>query len=129
MGNRVPPPVSTRWKKGQSGNPGGKPRLPEALREMQLIHADELKRVITKYMRMARGEAQVILSDPTTPMMDANILSGLEQGAKNGDLSKFSYLLDRLVGKVSQEMPVSVPVNAAENVPTADLLKKVTDGC
>jgi hypothetical protein len=40
------PPVHTRWKKGQSGNPNGRPKgsglIREALRKAALARADEL---------------------------------------------------------------------------------------
>lgn len=29
----LPPAVSTRWQKGQSGNPGGRPKTPEYLKD------------------------------------------------------------------------------------------------
>lgn len=88
------------WKPGQSGNPGGMPRVPNHLRGIASLTQLEVVKVVSKYARMTRAELQVAAIDPNTPMLEVAIASVFAQSAKNGDYSRLSFLLDRAIGKV-----------------------------
>ena len=88
------------WPKGQSGNPGGKLKLPEALRNIRHLTPIELCKIVSKYARMKRKELQIAVEDQDTPMIDLAIASIFAQSAKNGDYQRLAFLLDRTVGKV-----------------------------
>lgn len=96
---KKPPPVHSRFKPGQSGNPLGRPKLPESLSFIREMTVDEIKRTLAKYMRMTRAELQVAIQDAATPAFDLMVASGIAQGIKTGDYSKISFLLDRTIGK------------------------------
>jgi hypothetical protein len=78
--NRHPPPVETRWKKGQSGNPNGRPkRQPIAEAYLQLLADPE------EALKLARG----ILAK-----------------AQKGDVLAAKEIADRTEGKALQSIQV-----------------------
>jgi hypothetical protein len=79
------PPDHTKFKKGQSGNPKGRPKLPD------------LKELLAKVL----GNA-----DNGTTSAEA-ILSALEQRARRGDVRAAELLLDRAYGKPKQDVDLS----------------------
>ena len=88
------------WKPGQSGNPGGQPRVPDHLRGISSLSQHEVTKVVSKYARMTRSELQAAAQSPDTPMLEVAIASIFAQSAKNGDYSRLAFLLDRAIGKV-----------------------------
>lgn len=89
------------WLPGQSGNPSGRPKLPEELRAIREFTADEIKRVIAKYGRMMAVEVIAMLAEENRgrmPMLDLAIASTL-LAATNGSVAHLSFLLDRAIGK------------------------------
>ena len=87
------PPMANRWKPGQSGNPGGKPKAK--------ITIDSIRRIIEKLSFLSREELQKIVSDPQTPMIELQFASIMAQAAKTGDFSRLNFLMERMVGKVA----------------------------
>lgn len=84
------PPVETRFKPGQSGNPKGRPKsitLSEAYRKMlaQVDETDELKRT----------RAEVLAEQ-------------MYSKAKSGDVSALREIADRVEGKPRQTLALSV---------------------
>ena len=75
--NAPPPPVSGRWKPGQSGNPGGRPKKKPI--------SDGLVRLFAK------------LKDQELEEFNREIV----QKAAGGDVSAWEKVTDRLEGKVS----------------------------
>ena len=85
-GKRVPNSEGTRWKKGQSGNPGGRPRtaaLPEAYREELSARAPGDREGRTNTQAIAR----VVV-----------------KRARAGDLRAAQELADRIEGRPRQSV-------------------------
>lgn len=93
------------WPKGVSGNPNGRPSLPAALKAVRAFTADEIERIIAKYMRLSKGELQRLLKEESDslPMFDAMICSILANAYKTGDFSKLNFLLDRSGHRLKDE--------------------------
>lgn len=79
------PPASSRFKKGQSGNPKGRPRLPDLREAMAKVLADE--------------------KDGVTALEAT--LAALRAKAVRGDVRAAEVLLDRAFGKSSQTVDVT----------------------
>ena len=94
------PPVSTQFKKGHSGNPGGRPKVPEALRGVAELSPTEIKRIIAKYARFTKDELQALLKRTDVPVIEMHVASILAHGVRHGDYARLGFLLDRTIGKV-----------------------------
>lgn len=95
----------TQWKPGQSGNPGGLPKIPEALRKILALSQGEVTRLISKYARMNRDDILAAMKAKSTPMLELAIANIFAQSAERGDYARLAFLLDRAIGKV----PVADP--------------------
>lgn len=84
MAYKKPPPAS-RFKKGQSGNPKGRPKLPNLREAMAKVLADE--------------------KDGVTALEAT--LAALRAKAVRGDVRAAEALLDRAFGKASQMFDVT----------------------
>lgn len=89
-----PPPMHTRWVKGQSGNPGGKPK--------QVLTGAHVQALIGKLWMKTPSELEAMGADENTPMLDATVANVMLAARRTGDLSKLEGLLARTVGKVPE---------------------------
>lgn len=124
MGNPNPP-KHTQFKKGQSGNPEGGRKLPAELRAIAAITSEENQRTVAKYLRMDRDQLSVVMKNPKTPNFDMWICSIIATGMKSGDASKLELLLNRLIGKVKENVEL-VSHNIDHGPPI--YVVKMTDG-
>lgn len=106
---RPPPPAKGQWKKGQSGNPGGKKALPADLRKVANLTSEELRRTISKHFRMTKAEISAVLDDPASPTINLIIAKTIERSLTFGDIAKAEYLFQRLMGKVVEKIEVEHP--------------------
>ena len=90
-----PPPVHTRFKPGQSGNPGGKPK--------QLLTKDKVKGILGRFADMTREDLQAIVTNPKSTMLEIMVASIMVKAAKDGDFSRLNFILDRSIGRVAAD--------------------------
>lgn len=96
------PAYLTPWKKGQSGNPGGRPKLPPELRAIKALSVEEINRLVSKYARMAPQDVSALVDAGAIPMLELCIARIFQESAAKGDNMRLSFLLDRAVGKVKE---------------------------
>ncbi|QMV49849.1 MAG: terminase small subunit [Mu-like cryoconite phage AB09] len=95
------------FKAGESGNPGGAIKIPEALKEARKLNRVQLEIVLNKYMHMTSDESSAAANDPTTVKLDRIILKVIELAEHTGDFRALAFLLDRLGFVVTQDVRVS----------------------
>lgn len=103
------PPKEKRFKPGQSGNPGGRPKLPEDIKKARQLNQVEFERAVNRFLYMTREEMQATLKDPATPMIEIMIGSIMAQGAQKGDQLRLEFVLNRIIGKVQDRIEVKTP--------------------
>lgn len=97
------PPEHSRFKKGQSGNPGGRAKLSAEMRAIGLLTKDEINALFAKYARMSRDEMQEVLRDTSLPALEVWIASGIVNGIKTGDWHNMHLMFDRIFGRPKPE--------------------------
>ncbi len=93
-----------RWPKGVSGNPNGRPKLPQDVVEARKLNRNEVERILTRHVRMTKTELESAQKDPNTPALENLIVGVLLEGMKSGDHVRLNFLLDRLIGKPTEHV-------------------------
>lgn len=95
----------------QPGNKLGKgrPPIPEDVREIRKISADTVKRLISRYVDMTAAELKVAAESDETPMLEKMIASVIAKALDAGDYTRIDFLLNRLIGKVTEKVEVKLP--------------------
>ncbi len=102
-------PVGRPFQPGQSGNPAGRGKLPEELRQYKELTPEEVKRMFAKYARMGEAGIDEAMNEDDTPMFEKVIASGLKRALKDGDYAKLNFILDRTIGKVAEKTSIDLP--------------------
>jgi len=99
----------SHFKPGQSGNKKGRKKgtttVPKIVRE---YNKKKIEEIISKYLDMGSAELKKIMLDKTTPSIDLIVIKVITEAIKKGDCSRLSFLLDRTIGKVKEEVGVTV---------------------
>ena len=106
---RKDPPKATRFKPGQSGNPGGKPKVPDDIRKARTLNQIELERTVNRYLYMDRAQVQEAIKNPETPMIELMVASIMAQAAQKGDERRLEFILQRMIGRVTDKIEVKTP--------------------
>lgn len=114
-----------KFKPGQSGNPGGRPKMPADIREARRVTQIELERIINKYTSYTRQEMKDAIADPNTSMFEIMIASIIGQAAQKGDQTRLEFLLNRMIGKVPDKH-IATSGEGFKIVMAYDPVKKLT---
>lgn len=102
-------PVGRPFQKGQSGNPGGRHKLPEDIRKARALNQVELERTVNRFLYMDRAQVQEAIKNPETPMIDLMVASIMAQAAQKGDERRLEFILQRMIGRVTDKIEVKTP--------------------
>lgn len=105
MANPRPNPAY-QFKPGVSGNPGGRPRLPEDVAEARKLNRVEFDRIANRYLYMSSDEAKAALQRPDCPMIEKIVGTIIIKGIQGGDHARLGFLLDRILGKVKDTVEI-----------------------
>lgn len=97
------------FKKGQSGNPGGRPKIPEHLRKVPLLTDQALKYTISMYFEMTCAELEKARYDKKTKSLDAAVITMIQKAINEGDYYTLDGLFNRVVGKVTDKIEHKLP--------------------
>jgi hypothetical protein len=109
------------FKPGVSGNPTGKPKLPQDVRDAQRLTTIEFTRIVNKYLSMTKDELKAMASHPDTKVLSLMIASLVSKAVLEGDDRRMGFLLDRIIGKVPQ------PIVAQIDPQLLELVKEMQD--
>jgi len=92
------------------GDPrAGRPPMPADLKKANALTTAELKRVMNAMLFMDDRDIDVVLACNSSNQLERMIANIIKQANKNGDNVRLDFLLNRLVGKVTEKVEVKLP--------------------
>lgn len=106
------------WKKGQSGNPlGGKLHDPE-LKKLKNLTKSELVDVGNLIIRGNFKELEKLSKDPNETALRRMVAAQVMRAISSGDTTAFEAILNRLVGKVKDEVMQQMEIRTPQVIVT-----------
>ncbi len=122
MANYNKKPHLKRFQKGQSGNPQGSSALARELGEIRKLNQVKVVEILNRFVHMPLEDIVKFAQDKTNPGFDIMIASVFIHGIKSGDHSRATFLMDRLIGRVKEQ----IEFTAIGNVNKA-IVDKITE--
>lgn len=118
-----------KFQKGQSGNPGGKPKVDPSITQFKATTYKDFIENLQKYGGLSPAEMKADLARPNATMFEL-IFGKIISGAAQGDRDARNVLLDRLWGKVKQEVRLEEgnPIKEAMSKLSSEELLKLIRG-
>lgn len=104
------------YKKGQSGNPQGARLHNPEIRRLKNLTEEELLEVGTFIVKSEIGKLKELIKDPSTSALKAMVAGLAIKTITRGDSSAFDALMNRLLGKVKENLNLMAEVNAGISV-------------
>lgn len=100
----------TGGKDFEPGNPGGpgQPTIPPELKAARRLNKVEFELIANKYVFATKAELEAAQTSPSTPAMEMLLVNIMLSGIFDGDQAKAEFFLNRLIGKVKDEVEVTV---------------------
>lgn len=96
------------WKEGQTGNPNGRPKESKEHKALRALTKAEMLEVGNIIVQGDVDALKVIAKDPKTIVLKAMIASVAIKIIQKGDMYSLDVLLNRLIGKVKDEIDHSI---------------------
>ena len=94
-------------KKGQSGNPNGRPKKLKTILKKEGLKQSQINDIISEMLAMTRDELQSIIDNPKSRSFEVLISQAIKKGVSKGDLSQiFGYALTRAFGQPKQDLTI-----------------------
>lgn len=95
---------TTRFKKGTTGNPSGRPTVPKEIRELKKVTAEGFAEMASTLLYATDEQIVALLKDPGAPMLKKIVARILEKTIETGSMAQMDQLLNRLIGKVQDHV-------------------------
>jgi len=110
------PPVDTRFKKGQSGNPGGCPKMSPEAKAARKLTQSRFAELASTCLNLTKEQLAQKIQDPKTTALDLMIMKVIQHSINKGDQMRLSFILDRLIGKVPTIVDLDVNPATIETI-------------
>lgn len=121
---------SHKWRKGQTGNPNGRPKnrvkillqqiLPKnKLKKSGALTLEEINTIEQSILALELSDLQVLAKADETPAYAKTLAMAAIIDMKNGKTSTMSWLMDRQYGKPQQNIDITSNGKTLEQVPLA----------
>jgi len=112
------PPESAKWKPGQTGNPLGAKTHDPDLKAVKNLTKKELVEIGNLIIKNDVATLRALAETETISTLKRMIVSVALRVIQNGDMAAFDVLLNRLVGKVKDEIHHQGDINAPQIIVT-----------
>lgn len=92
------------FKKGQSGNPKGRPRKFVCLLKDMGYNKQDVDTTIQNMMAMSITELAEVFKDENATVLEKTIANAIKKGIEKGNLYSLETLLNRLYGSPKQDI-------------------------
>ncbi len=92
------------YKPGQSGNPNGRPAIPEDVLAARKLTDNELIRVLNKFLNMTKPELYAYMKKEDASMMELTVGSIVLKAYTGSDHQRLDFLLTRMIGKPKESI-------------------------
>lgn len=96
------------FKQGQSGNPNGRPKLPEDVKSCLKLNQVEFVRLANEFLSMPVKKLKEIAENPEETVLRQILAVVLLEAIKNGDCKRLEFFLNRLITKPRQHIEADV---------------------
>lgn len=96
------------FKKGQSGNPNGRPPVPEDVKEARKLGKNEFTRIMNRCLFMTLAEFDEELRRPDITMFEKSCMQMVAH-ASAGCERRFEMILNRFLGRPRDKMELTLP--------------------
>lgn len=80
--------------------------MPKVVRD---LNRREVEKIISKYFEKNTEQLDLLLTSTTLPSIELMIIKIITESIKKGDQFRFSFLLDRTIGKVKETIEMNNP--------------------
>jgi hypothetical protein len=101
-------PEHSKFKKGQSGNPNGRPRKYVSLLKEQGYKRSEINDTIQAMMAMDMVELKEVYDNPRATILEKTIANAMRKSLEKGTLYSLETLLSRVFGQPKQEVEQTI---------------------
>lgn len=100
--------IEPRWKKGESGNPNGRPKkLHPTLMKTTAYSKSQIADIIQYMVSLTEKELDQIISDNTSTVFEKTISNAIKKSMQKGYLDSMETLLNRVYGKPEQSLDIT----------------------
>jgi hypothetical protein len=100
------------WKKGESGNPNGRPPLPPEVKAIRALTHQEIKELGEVILGCNRDDLELIVKNHEATVLRRWIAKVALNGLDHGNMMTLNALLDRIVGSTPKELKVTGNLHA-----------------
>lgn len=99
--------VEPRWKKGESGNPKGRPKKPVLQMKVAGYTLHEINDTIQSMCSITLEQLREIWENPNATILERTIASALRKSIEKGNLDSLETLMNRVYGKPNEKLDIT----------------------
>jgi len=99
--------IEPRWKKGESGNPKGRPKKPVLQMKVAGYTLHEINDTIQARCSMTLDQLRQIWDNPNATLLERTIAAALRKSIEKGNLDSLETLMNRVYGKPNEKLDIT----------------------